>query len=286
MKWATIDQCAVGLRHPDPKIDLPVRKSTWVCSNRPGVNNLSIACKCKGPHGTLEGTYKGKSVTSYSENYTAAFARRICHVMGIHPLMDALCYAARSSKFEAAVDADLESIDDPLLLNIFNSLEIGIYTKKQLNPIEVNDLEMWSGLELEEVQVTSNAQPPQAPRFSGSSRRATYVAPFGKGDVWLEAEGTVPVKMARLDSAVRAVTVFGESLLRTRPKSQPKLERQADMNAWLRRFHHSQGHMSGVEMAQALRDAGADPRLIRLASQFRCGICDKDAHPFSRRVCR
>jgi len=113
-----------------------------------------------------------------------------------------------------------------------------------------------------------------------ATRRATFVWTNGK---WKEAECTVPITFPSLGISEQSVSIFGVSLLRRRSKLSPDLENATQVTAWLRRYHLSQGHMSAAEMAQGLKDAGADPRLIREAARFTCSLCDAETLPRARR---
>ena len=145
--------------------------------------------------------------------------------------------------------------------------------------MEADSLELATGLKLAEVVVQEKGQSPQRGTKT-SSRRATLEKCDGR---WHDQEGTVPVTRPPPRVKGKTVTVFGEPLLRRRPQPQPNSGNLHEMETWLRSYHSRSGHTSGAEMAQTLRDAGADPILVRMARNFRCPICDQDRLPAARR---
>ena len=75
--FSTVHQCALGLRHP--KSGMPIRKSTTIFTTRPKLAKYVISFRCKGDHDHdhLAGTFMGKSVTAWAEDYPKKMARAL-----------------------------------------------------------------------------------------------------------------------------------------------------------------------------------------------------------------
>ena len=79
MPYSRLDQCMYGLRHPDG-----IRfhmKPTYFCSNRPQVLTFLTRTCCgqtrRHVHALLEGTWKGKRLTSMAEHYPRSLAESL-----------------------------------------------------------------------------------------------------------------------------------------------------------------------------------------------------------------
>ena len=76
---ANFHMCALGLKHPENK--LPIRKPTRVLTSDPELASALSACLCPGHkqgHASLEGSYRGKSVTAWAETYPWKFCNKVC----------------------------------------------------------------------------------------------------------------------------------------------------------------------------------------------------------------
>ena len=79
LRWATWDQCATGLRHPDPQDGRPHKKPTSVATTSEGlVRALSPRiCRCTVAHAHLGGSYLNIPLTRYAESYNLELCRLI-----------------------------------------------------------------------------------------------------------------------------------------------------------------------------------------------------------------
>lgn len=76
-----IDQCALGLR--SPRSDVPILKPTRIVTTQESLAAGIASCRCDGRHRHehLEGSYKGKNLTSWAENYPRKFCRTMVKFM-------------------------------------------------------------------------------------------------------------------------------------------------------------------------------------------------------------
>ena len=76
-----IDQCALGLR--SPRSDVPILKPTRIVTTQESLAAGIASCRCDGRHRHehLEGSYKGKNLTSWAENYPRKFCRTMVKYM-------------------------------------------------------------------------------------------------------------------------------------------------------------------------------------------------------------
>ena len=81
--FVTFDQCPFGLRHP--RSGRPIRKATAIFTTRFGLaeHMSQFRCACRIPHDRAEGTFQGRSVTTWCEDYTERLARAL--VQGMRP---------------------------------------------------------------------------------------------------------------------------------------------------------------------------------------------------------
>ena len=105
-----IDQCSVGLRCP--KTNNPILKPTRIVTTCREMAESLSHCRCdkKHEHAHLEGSYKGRPLTSYAETYPRKFCRRIASVIVNHQ-------ACRQQDVFAEADMEVESseLEDLLL---------------------------------------------------------------------------------------------------------------------------------------------------------------------------
>ena len=75
--YAACHECALGLRHPTS--GLPVWKSTTIFTTRSRLAQHIGQYRCSGKHchDHLSGTYMGRSVSSWAENYALKMARAL-----------------------------------------------------------------------------------------------------------------------------------------------------------------------------------------------------------------
>eukprot|EP00435_Cladocopium_sp_Y103_P025552 s3203_g6.t1 len=76
-----VDQCALGLR--SPRSDVPILKPTRIVTTQESLAAGIASCRCDGRHRHehLEGSYKGKNMTSWAENYPRKFCRTMVKYM-------------------------------------------------------------------------------------------------------------------------------------------------------------------------------------------------------------
>ena len=81
--FVTFDQCPLGLRHP--RSGRPIRKATTLFTTRYSLaDHMSqYKCACCGLHDKAEGTFRGRSITSWCEDYTERLA--LAFVQGMKP---------------------------------------------------------------------------------------------------------------------------------------------------------------------------------------------------------
>ena len=81
--FVTFDQCSLGLLHP--RSGRPIRKATTLFTTRRSLaeHMSQYRCTCKVKHDRAEGTFQGRSVTSWCEDYTERLADAL--VQGIRP---------------------------------------------------------------------------------------------------------------------------------------------------------------------------------------------------------
>ena len=77
LQWVTWDQRATGLRHPDPSDGRSHQKRTTLATTSTAVRTHlePRTCKCTRPHAVLQGTWRGRSLTSYAESYNSQLCR-------------------------------------------------------------------------------------------------------------------------------------------------------------------------------------------------------------------
>ena len=81
--FVTFDQCSLGLQHP--RSGRPIRKATTLFTTRYVLaeHMSQFKCVCGVPHDRAEGTFQGRSVTSWCEDYTTRLADAL--VQGLKP---------------------------------------------------------------------------------------------------------------------------------------------------------------------------------------------------------
>ena len=79
--YVTFDQCALGLKHP--RNHKPLRKATTVfTTQRQLAEHMSqYKCNCTVTHGVAEGSFRGRSVTSWCEDYVQGLAEALIRGM-------------------------------------------------------------------------------------------------------------------------------------------------------------------------------------------------------------
>jgi hypothetical protein len=63
----------------------------------------------------------------------------------------------------------------------------------------------------------------------------------------------------------------------------PDENRKTEVEVWLRRLHVANGHLSGADMSQAVRDAGGSEALVRMAKRYVCPQCQIEQKVANRR---
>ena len=81
--YVTFDQCALNLRHPQS--NRPIRKSTTIFTTKRSLaaHMSQFKCKCVGEHDAAEGSFRGRSVTSWCEDNSRVMAEAL--ISGMHP---------------------------------------------------------------------------------------------------------------------------------------------------------------------------------------------------------
>ena len=79
------------------------------------------------------------------------------------------------------------------------------------------------------------------------------------GGQWLKRKGTVPLQVLPICRHDNDIVILGLPPRRRRAQCLPNMKGRFELTAWLRHFHLGQGHTSGAEMPQALKEAGSDP---------------------------
>ena len=81
--FVTFDQCSLGLLHP--RSGRPIQKATTLFTTRRSLaeHMSQYKCTCKVKRDRAEGTFQGRSVTSWCEDYTERLADAL--VQGIRP---------------------------------------------------------------------------------------------------------------------------------------------------------------------------------------------------------
>ena len=248
--YATFHQCVLGLRHP--KSGLPVRKSTTIFTTRRRLATHMSAFRCNGrhEHDQLSGTYMGRSITAWAEDYPQKMARAL--VTGIHlPQKPSFGKAEgaevtyeMSPRFESKFGHDkvvpayfangnvrdvayTATPNEPTIYKVtdqdfhkqLNALQFpGRYKRDEL-PIPVQaQLRTWSGLEVDTVVTARHLKCyMQLPTAVVATRRTTLARVAGEWfyvDHCYELQGT---KRLRLPvNCQLLVTFFGDT-----PQSQP-----------------------------------------------------------------
>ena len=282
--WAQLDQCQVGLHPPWPGGDQQrhQKRTCFVTSRSSLAHSLSLCCspecKARHEHVPLAGGWKGRALTSYAEDYPHPLARLLCDAMGIFEEKDAMALPAH----EEILDEE-DCIKDQVVVDILNSVANGTYQAQDFTSSELDYLEMYSGIRIQQLQADDRmAVRPEAPDG------ARYRMIFGRiNGQWSDLEGSVLLSSrpaAPQEGALpgdRWIAVFGEPLLRVRARGFPQDASEDEAMAWLKKFHIGTHHASPAEMAQAIEDAGGSKALIRMALQYRCPICAIDELPKS-----
>ena len=181
--YVTFHQCRLNLKHP--KTGKPLRKATTIITNN---GNLAVSlarykCRCgRGSHDQISGSFQGRSVSSWAEDYPLKMCRAIvvgfqlpgfvgfgetldepvhCSVQqGELPHACSPCYLTVDGDIEYTYPAEAESqtifkITDTDIVNQLSRLQYpGRYKSEQL-PVPVQtQLHRWCGLELDTL-VTS-----------------------------------------------------------------------------------------------------------------------------------
>ncbi len=109
-----IDQCSVGLRCP--KTNNPILKPTRVVTTCSEMATALSQCRCdkKHNHSHLEGSYKGRPLTSYAETYPRKFCRRIASVIVNHQ---------KCRQQEVFADVDMPEVDLPDIDDVAREVE-------------------------------------------------------------------------------------------------------------------------------------------------------------------
>ena len=78
--YVDFHQCVLGLK--SPKTGAPIRKATRLFTTRQGlVNRLQKFRCCHASHARLEGSFQGKPLTKWAENYSMPMARQLARGM-------------------------------------------------------------------------------------------------------------------------------------------------------------------------------------------------------------
>ena len=79
--FVTFDQCALNLKHPES--GRPIRKSTTLFTTRRCLAQhvSQFKCSCSVKHDRAEGTFRGRAVTSWCEDYSRGLAEALIYGM-------------------------------------------------------------------------------------------------------------------------------------------------------------------------------------------------------------
>ena len=285
--WGCLDQCQIGLAPPWPngQHQRHQKRTCFVSSRSQLAQNLSLCCdegcRARYEHVPLAGSWKGRALTSWAEDYPPRLAQLLCDSMEIYPEPDATALPAHD-------EGEPSYILDQATVDVLNSITDGTHQAEDFTSAELDFLEVNAGLRIHQL----HAGPPGYPETPEGKqyRYRTIFVRDGPEHHWTDLEGTVllatrppePAGEELLLPGTRWVVCFGEPLLRVRARGLPQDATEAEAMAWLRRFHVGTHHASPAEMAQAIEDAGGSKSLCRLALQYKCPICAVDEMPGSR----
>jgi len=308
--WAKFPQCCFGLKHPET--EQPMLKVTEVIStDRALVETLNgFSCSCEPTpgrplHARVSGTYQGRDVSSWAEDYPLPLAKQI--VKGLryarqdrhlrHRLTDD-CFAGTDRKRAATADPYLELLNElgltkdylkrtrtdedgrtgasgdgkekvtPTTYPTHTTSEMSTW----LNSLEPDFLEHGGCLEKEGklIYIYKNRSNIPTPNCSAVWARFT---PYGRDQAgtWLQLTETLnTLSDTSLFSLPRnfetLVCVYDISRI-VNPKDPKSLQ------AWLKRLHIGLGHASNSEMHELLKTAGASTELLQACKSHVCHHC-------------
>jgi hypothetical protein len=162
LEWIFVDMCMHGLKHPS---GVGAHKmSSWIISTNPQLReHLQAKCDRSHDHVVLEGSYQGRNLTSWAEDYPPPFAKAVLRGMkaaGEVPLQFLAFPAAVAEDHPAT---ELPSRLDRPITAILDSFQVGVYSRTDFNEAELFELETWSSLELKEFVVGRRIRPPSQP---------------------------------------------------------------------------------------------------------------------------
>ena len=174
--WALLRQCATGLRHPGYP-DLFFEKPTWFVSSTAGIMQLNLGCPGGHDHTPLEGNWQGIPLTQYAENYNATLSNKILKAL-LSPddqVYDGYVVEQAFPGLEGPVmqeegltpapsdpdDSSSALAVEPYLATLLSTLTDGVYTPQKFTELELDDLQLHTGLKVREVRVAS--RPRQGP---------------------------------------------------------------------------------------------------------------------------
>ena len=232
-------------------------------------------CRQTYEHVPLSGSWSGRNLTSWAEDYPPALARLLCDGMNI----ERVAHEFANPFHDSSVDADLSF----QLENMFDAIAPGTYTSDDLNTIERNEVELFTGIQIREIHVLSFSTTAPSPTAT-CSRRSSFVRIRGR---WHELEGSVLLRNSHERLNMRSgcdkgIFIFGGVLMRLRAATIPADANDRAVQHWLERFHVGCAHASPSEMAQAIKDGGGSRHLIRMALQFVCAQRDAEMNPRGR----
>ena len=321
--WAKFPQCAFGLKHPANSV--PMLKVTEVMSTDSQLVEAlnSKTCTCKPTpqghrHERVAGTYHGRDISSWAEDYPPALAKAI--VTGMlksrqdrhykASLIDE-CYAGTIRKRNIKDDPynellreldldkpqnkkkkseDVPAQENPQTTPSSNSKASQSFpctadpdATTLFNSIDQEFLEHGGCLERDGklIHIYRNSNQVKILNSSGSWSQYTV---YGKqqSEVWQQLTPTYPTVKSRDQTAFLPVfdhVAVVYDVIRLVTPSDPKA-----LQTWLRRLHVGLAHASNAEMIQVLKSAGASRELLEATRTFQCHGCLAWKSPASHRV--
>ena len=109
-----VDQCSLGLRCPRTR--KPILKPTRIVTSSQDLAHRLMRCRCdhRHEHAHLEGSYKGKPLTSFAETYPRKMCRVIAEVLTARPHQQCLLQDVFASLDEPNEPRDMSDIDAEL----------------------------------------------------------------------------------------------------------------------------------------------------------------------------
>ena len=140
--WCDMDQRGTGLSPPYGDKTQRHTKRTCFVTTRPelrdplGPLKCDEVCRLTYDHVPLSGSWPGRNLTSWAEDYPKALARLLCDGMNI----EFITLGSANPLLDASVDADMSF----QLENMFDAIAPGTYSYDDLNAIERNEVELFT----------------------------------------------------------------------------------------------------------------------------------------------